>query len=66
MKKKLEEHPEQITTSNYWIRNGAWTLREALPHDHPENLYNWFNREYPDLMPEVYGIEKPTPDFGEF
>ena len=54
------DKPDQITTEEYWKRsNGTWILRRALNWDHPENLYNWAKRTYPDLDPEDYGIEKP-------
>lgn len=59
MKKKPEDHPLELSVSTYWSRNGVSTLRTALSWDHPENQYNWFCREYPELEPKYYGIEKP-------
>ena len=58
--KSREEHPKLITTSAYWNCGNVSYLREALPYDHEENLYNWFVREYPDLNPEYYEIYKPV------
>lgn len=59
LKVKLEDYPEEIMVENYWRRNGVMTLREALPADHPENLWNWFRKTYPDLDPGHYGISDP-------
>lgn len=57
--KPLPEHPKELTISTWWCGDYRGLLREALPHDHPENLYNWFRRQYPDLDPFYYGIEEP-------
>lgn len=58
--KPKEEHPNEITISTYWnMGNGRSILRRALPVGHPENSYEWFRREYPDLDPGLYGIYKP-------
>jgi len=60
--KSKEESPKELTISTYWNSGGAVSyLREGLPYDHEENLYNWFRREYPDLNPLFYGIYKPEP-----
>lgn len=41
----IEEHPEEITVESYWkAGNGIMYLREALPKDHKENLWNWFKK----------------------
>ena len=55
--KSKEHSPKEIKISTYWNPGGSVSyLREGLPHDHYENLYNWFTREYPDLNPEYYEI----------
>lgn len=51
--------PETVQISTYWKNGMFLTLREALPLDHPENLYNHFKTQYPDLEPEDYGIFHP-------
>jgi hypothetical protein len=56
----LEKTPTEITISTYWRPgNGIWYLREALGIDHPENLWNWFRKEYPDINPDYFGIKNP-------
>lgn len=57
--KTKEEHPKEITINTFWNLGKTSVLREALPYDHEENLYNWFKREYPDLNPSYYDIHKP-------
>lgn len=57
--KPYNEHPKELTISRYWTGNYRGLLREGLPYDHEENLYNWFIRSYPDLDPEYYNSEKP-------
>jgi len=58
--KELKDHPKNIKISNFWNNGGqVSTLREALPYDHPENLWNWFVKKYPDLNPNYYDILKP-------
>ena len=61
-----EEHPLEITTSQYWSYgpegSKGMILREALPAEHKENLWNWFRREYPNYNPRYYGIQKPVPE----
>ena len=43
----------------YWeYAPDHFLLREALPSDDPENLYNWFVRNYPNLKPKDYKIKK--------
>lgn len=55
-----KEYPETVVTKEYWeARKGHYILRRALPIEHPEHLYNWFKREYPDLEPEWYGVYHP-------
>jgi hypothetical protein len=57
----IEEHPEEITVESYWkAGNGIMYLREALPKDHKENLWNWFKKTHPTLNPSYYGIEDPV------
>jgi hypothetical protein len=59
MYKSIKESPKDITISTYWNPGGQVSyLREGLPYDHEENLYNWFVREYPDLNSAFYNITK--------
>ena len=55
-----EEHPEEVKLSRYYSNGIMMTLREALEPNDPENLYNWFRREYPKLNPEYYNIKNPV------
>lgn len=57
--KSAEDSPKELTISRYWCGDYRGLLRQGLPYDHEENLYNWFTRTYPDLNPEFYDIEKP-------
>lgn len=59
MYKSKENSPKELSISEYWTGDFRGLLREGLPHDHPENLWNWFTRTYPDLNPEFYDIYKP-------
>lgn len=59
--KSKEESPKELVINTYWNNGGGVaTLREALPYDHEENLWNWFTRTYPDLNPEYYDVHKPV------
>jgi len=54
------EQPETITIETWWKPGGGMMYnRQFLPIDHPENIYNWTKRTYPDLDPEDYGIYHP-------
>lgn len=55
-----DEHPLEIKISKYVKHGRGMVLREALDEDHPDNLYNWFRKEYPKLDPSFYGIKNPT------
>jgi len=58
--KPIEEHPKELKISTYWnTGHNVSYLREGLPHDHEENLYNWFTKTYPDLNPSFYDIKIP-------
>jgi hypothetical protein len=59
MYRAIAEAPEEVTVSKYWQRGGMMTLRSALSWSHEENEWNCFRRQYPDLNPEWYGVEKP-------
>ncbi len=59
MYKSEEYSPKEIIIETYWKHGKVSTLREGLPHDHEENLWNWFRREYPELNPLFYGVEMP-------
>jgi hypothetical protein len=53
------EIPEFIQIQKYWSRGtGISTLREALPHNHPEHLYNYVKNQL-GVPPEAYGIYHP-------
>lgn len=58
--KSVEDSPKELTINIYWSRGMTSILREALPYNHEENLWNWFVRTYPDLNPEYYDIYKPV------
>ncbi len=58
--RKPEDHPQEITISSYYSNGVSSYLRQALPDDHEENLWNWFRRTYPDLNPEYYDIYDPV------
>jgi hypothetical protein len=53
--------PESITIETWWKPGGFGMMynRNCLPIDHPESIYNWTKRTYPDLDPEDYGIYHP-------
>lgn len=58
--KPIEDSPQELIISTYWKQSeNVITLREALPYDHSENLWNWFTKTYPDLNPKYYDIYKP-------
>lgn len=57
--KSLEDSPKELNINTYWKCGNVSYLREGLPYDHEENLYNWFTKTYPELNPELYNIEKP-------
>ena len=57
--KSIEDSPKELTISKYWTGNYKGLLREGLPYNHEENLWNWFRRTYPDLNPEFYDVYEP-------
>jgi len=58
--KSQADSPKELNISTYWVGDYRGLLREGLPKDHPENLYNWFTKTYPDLNPEFYEIKNPN------
>src|SRR5574343_1345334 len=52
--------PKEVSIE-VWYRPGGSMMynRYHLSPRHPEYVYNYFKREYPDLKPEDYGIENP-------
>lgn len=47
----------KLSYTAYWDTGSMWILREALDHDHPENLYNHLKAH--NINPSEYGVNCP-------
>lgn len=69
MDKKWENKPPAINDSGelqyqaYWNTGNMLILREALDHDHPEQLYNHLKSN--GIKPEDYGVKFPLDELAE-
>jgi hypothetical protein len=55
MSEKVYVVGDDLHYDAYWHPgNGMGYLREALEHDHPEQLYNYLKRN--GIEPELYGV----------
>ena len=48
----------------WWTNGSMMYRRDCLPPNHPEHTYNYM-KNVMKVVPEDYGIERPTPPPGE-
>lgn len=51
---------QSIEVPEWWTNTGGMSYRrDALPSEHPESIWNFVRKNYPDVDPREYNIEAP-------